>query len=397
MSSAIFFERVRETPVEKQKIEIVERKGLGHPDYIADSIAEEFSRNLSKYYIEHFGSVLHHNVDKLEVIGGETVTAFGGGKVVKPITVMFSGRATSNHGEKQIPVREIAVTSAKEWIKTNLRFLDPESIRFLFETNKGSDNLTDAFSRKNGGVSSNDTSFGVGYYPLSETEELVLKTERILNSKEFKSRFPFTGEDVKVMAVRKRNDIDITVAMAFVDRYIGSVSDYFDKKESVLQEASKTIKEGDSGRKVSIKINTMDVKGRGKNGAYLTVTGLSAEGGDDGAVGRGNRVNGLITPNRVMTLEAAAGKNPVNHIGKIYSLFSSELSRKIFERFKIENRIRMVGRIGNGLDKPIALSLQTSTKVNGDDRKMVLKFMNEELSKISGITEDVLAGKLKVC
>jgi S-adenosylmethionine synthetase len=49
---------------------------------------------------------------------------------------------------------------------------------------------------------------------------------------------------------------------------------------------------------------------------YLTVTGTSAEAGDDGEVGRGNRVNDLITPYRPISLEAAAGKNPVTHVGQ---------------------------------------------------------------------------------
>jgi len=40
-------------------IEIVERKGLGHPDTICDHLSEELSRSLSKYYLEHFGCVLH--------------------------------------------------------------------------------------------------------------------------------------------------------------------------------------------------------------------------------------------------------------------------------------------------------------------------------------------------
>ena len=397
MSGNIFIERVKETPIEKQRIEIVERKGLGHPDYIADSIAEEFSHSLSEYYIQHFGSILHHNVDKLEVIGGETVPEFGSGKIIKPITILFSGRATSSYDEKTIPVQEIAIASAKTWIKNNLRFLNPDSLRYLFETNRGSENLSDAFARKEARISSNDTSFGVGYYPFSRTENLVLETERLLNSKEFKKEFPYTGEDVKVMAVRKKDNIDLTVAMAFVDKYIDSASDYFKKKGEILQFTNKKLQELSDGKKIKLNINGMDRRNRGKSGAYLTVTGLSAESGDDGAVGRGNRVNGLITPNRVMTLEAAAGKNPVNHVGKIYSLFAFKLSKKVFEQFGMENRIKIVGRIGNGLDNPIALSLQTGEKVSTEHKKKMSAFINDELSKIQDITEEILDGSLKIC
>ena len=166
--------------IEKQAIEIVERKGLGHPDYMADSIAENFSVNLSKYYIEHFQKILHHNVDKLEIIGGETQPSFNGGRIIKPITVLFSGRATGVVDGKTVPLREIAENSAKQWIKNNIRFLDSDKIRYLFETNNGSVNLIDAFQR-GGKPGSNDTSFAVGYYPFSVLENIVLKTENYLN------------------------------------------------------------------------------------------------------------------------------------------------------------------------------------------------------------------------
>ena len=148
--------------IEKQRIEIVERKGLGHPDYLADSIAENFSINLSKYYIEHFGRILHHNVDKLEVIGGETKPAFNGGKITKPITILFSGRATGSVDNDTIPLKEIAENSAKTWIKHNIRFLDADKLRYIFETNNGSVNLADAFQR-NGKPGSNDTSFALSF------------------------------------------------------------------------------------------------------------------------------------------------------------------------------------------------------------------------------------------
>lgn len=392
--------------IEKQRIEIVERKGLGHPDYIADSIAENFSVNLSKYYIDHFNKILHHNVDKLEVIGGETRPRFNGGSIVKPVTILFSGRATATVNGSGIPVREIAEDSAKTWIKKNIRFLDPEKLRYLFETNQGSVNLTDAFQR-NGKPGSNDTSFAVGYYPYSNLENLVLRTENYLNSKEFKERFPFSGEDVKIMGVRIKNRIKITVAMAILDRFVSSEKDYFSKKEELaansfsfiqqLNERLENESEMEGKRKIELTINGMDKKGRGVNGCYLTVTGLSAESGDDGAVGRGNRVNGLITPNRTMTLEAAAGKNPVNHIGKIYSLFSFDLSKKIYEKFSVKNQIKMVGRIGNDLGRPLAFSLLTENKLEKEQKKSIVAFINEELSNINMITGKIIEGQFNIC
>ncbi|MEM3192421.1 MAG: methionine adenosyltransferase, partial [Candidatus Parvarchaeota archaeon] len=126
-------------------------------------------------------------------------------------------------------------------------------------------------------------------------------------------------------------------------------------------------------------------------------TGLSAEAGDDGAVGRGNRVNGLITPNRPMTLEAAAGKNPVSHIGKIYSLFSFELSHKIYENFGLENQVRMVGRIGNELKDPVLVSVKTGRKVEKEKKKEMSKFIEGEVDGIGRMTKDIIDGKYQIC
>ncbi len=392
----IVINKLKGTPLEKQKIEIVERKGLGHPDYIADSLAESFSEALCRYYLEKFNKVLHHNVDKLEVIGGKTEPEFGGGKVIKPISILFSGRATDDFNGAEIPVREIAVESSNKWFSKNMRFLNPDSINYIFETKSGSANLSSVFASKDH-IGSNDTSFGVGYAPLTESEKLVLSIERYANSKEFKQKFPFSGEDIKVMCVRNRNKIDVTVAMAFVDKYVNSVSDYFKKKTEIIYELSKRFDATPLGRKIKITLNGMDDKSLGKNGCYLTVTGSSSEHGDDGAVGRGNRVNGLITPNRPMSLEAVAGKNPVNHIGKIYNILSMKLAQKIYESHGLEVNVKSVGGIGKPLDQPIVIAVETLERTEKEQKNKIVDLINDELSKINEITKDVIAGKIAVC
>ncbi|MEM1761829.1 MAG: methionine adenosyltransferase, partial [Desulfurococcaceae archaeon] len=64
--------------VQDMKVELVERKGLGHPDYIADSASEAASRMLCKYYLKEFGTILHHNLDKTLLVGGQASPRFGG-------------------------------------------------------------------------------------------------------------------------------------------------------------------------------------------------------------------------------------------------------------------------------------------------------------------------------
>ena len=69
---------------------------------------------------------------------------------------------------------------------------------------------------------------------------------------------------------------------------------------------------------VSVSLNTRD--NFDTNELYLTVIGSSIESGDEGLVGRGNRINGLISSGRPMSMEGACGKNPVYHVGKLYNL-----------------------------------------------------------------------------
>src|SRR5687767_10595383 len=80
-----------------QPVEVVERKGIGHPDTICDGIAERISVELCRYYLDHCGAILHHNVDKMLLCGGAARPAFGGGVIVEPIELYLGGRATEEH------------------------------------------------------------------------------------------------------------------------------------------------------------------------------------------------------------------------------------------------------------------------------------------------------------
>src|SRR5450756_525052 len=83
-------------------VEVVERKGLGHPDSICDALAETLSRSLCLEYRDRFGKVLHHNVDKALLSGGRAAPAFGGGSVLAPMNIYLAGRAVINVGNEVI-------------------------------------------------------------------------------------------------------------------------------------------------------------------------------------------------------------------------------------------------------------------------------------------------------
>ncbi|MGH2349196.1 MAG: methionine adenosyltransferase, partial [bacterium] len=45
------------TPVSEHEVEIVERKGVGHPDSICDAIMDRVSVALSREYLRRFGTI----------------------------------------------------------------------------------------------------------------------------------------------------------------------------------------------------------------------------------------------------------------------------------------------------------------------------------------------------
>ena len=413
MSKNIAIEAKRERPMEEQTSEIVERKGIGHPDSVADGIAEAVSRTLSNYYRENYGRIFHHNTDQVEIVGGQAKAAFlnkelsqnigyrKGGMVLEPVYILLSGRATTTvevDGHKErVPYRTLAVRAAFEQLKSQFPNLDPvEDVIIDCKIGQGSVDLTGLYdTRKH---LANDTSFGVGYAPLSEVDTITLKTEEYIIEK-LRHQMPALGEDIKVMTSRNVDNIHITVAQAMVGKHVDDPDAYMSIKEELreklLDNAAKY-----TDRKLDISINTADIPE--KDIYYLTVTGLSMENGDDGSVGRGNRVNGLITPYRPMSMEAAAGKNPVTHVGKIYNLMSMLIAEDIVKAggndIK-EAHVRIVSNIGHPVSEPQLASIQlimadgvSETKYGAEVESIVSGWLDDH----EKITDMLLSRKLKV-
>jgi len=363
MERSLRIETLTSAPVARRRIEVVERKGLGHPDTICDSIAEAVSRELCGVYLELAGRVLHHNVDKALLVAGVSEPRLGGGRVLEPMRLILGDRATDDWEGHTIPVAEIAEAAAVRWMREHLRDVDPEQhLRVESALRPGSAQLSGLFAEDR--VRANDTSVGVGCAPLTETEELVLTADRVLHAPAFRELFPEAGEDVKVMAVRNGGRLEFTVAVAFVDRWVPSEGAYFDRKAALrshLREVLASELSGSTGiASLGVTLNALDREGRGEDGLYLTVLGTSAEGADSGEVGRGNRVNGLITFQRPLSLEAAAGKNPVSHVGKIYNLLAHHIATSVHaEVVGVEEvRVLLASRIGHPIEEPWIASVQ---------------------------------------
>lgn len=399
----IVIEAYKGKSVLEQKVEVVERKGTGHPDFICDSIMDAISIALSREYVRECGKILHHNIDKSLLAAGSVIKNYGGGRVVKPMELTIGDRATFRCAGKEIPVAGIAIDAAKRWIRENLRFVDPERhLKFRVVLAPGSEELTDIFSRPGGIIGANDTSAGVGYYPLSPTEMAVLHLERYLNSKGFKAKFPETGEDVKVMGLRRGRMLDMTVAMPLLSRYVESEADYFARK-NVIHNAMQDYLAGIDGfSDVAVYYNTLDEAGRGPAGNYLSLLGTSAEDADSGQVGRGNRVNGLISMNRPMGTEAAAGKNPVSHVGKIYNVLSHKLAREIYETIEgvQEVHVLLLSRIGTPIDRPQMAVAQILPEKGRKIRELARpaeEILAKGLAGIGAFCLELSRGKYPIC
>ncbi len=398
---AITVESLDMVPVEEQQVELVERKGVGHPDSICDAIMEDISVALCREYMNTFGRIVHHNIDKGLLVAGRTSPEVGGGVVNEPMKLVFGDRAIYRLGKKHVAVGEIAEQTARKWLSENLRFVDPkEHVVYQNEIKEGSPELIDIFDREV--IGANDTSAAVGYAPLTEMERIVLNLERYLNSAEFKEAYPESGEDIKVMGYRRNRELILTIAMAFVDRFVDNVEAYFSRKEEIREAALDAVnRERLNFEKVVVDINTLDDKSRGEEGMYLTVLGTSAEGADCGQVGRGNKVNGVIALNRPMSTEAAAGKNPISHVGKIYSFLTHRIAEDIYGEVAgvREVYVWLCSQIGRPIDEPLIASAQLSLAkgVSLDSmRGQIEGIMERELDDIYDFTAGLARGELSV-
>ena len=399
--SKIDLEEMCQPPMERQLTELVERKGIGHPDTICDAIMEQVSVALCKEYRAAFDRVLHFNIDKGMLSAGRSAPHIGGGKLLEMMLVLFGDRATSRFEGKRIDVGEIAEQAAKDWIRRNLRFVNPDRHGlFQNQLKEGSPELRGIFDRDV--IVANDSAVAAGYAPLTETEQVVLDATRYLNSAEVKEKFPETGEDVKVLAYRRNRELLLTISLAYVDRFIPNEAYYFDRKEEIRRaledHLNSQIKTLDS---IRVMINTLDDPERGEKGMYLTVLGTSAEGADGGQVGRGNRVNRLIALNRPISNEAVAGKNPVSHVGKIYSVLTNRIAGDIYASVPgiDEVYVWLCSQIGQPIDKPLVASVQLCLKGGvslADVRPQIESIFENELATIHEFTLEMAEGKIQV-
>jgi S-adenosylmethionine synthetase len=403
MRERLMIEAPAATPIAERRMELVERKGIGHPDSICDALVEVISQALGRMYLERAGAILHYNIDKAFLVAGQCRKGFGGGDITRPIEFIVGDRATLALGDPpatRLPVEDTVRSAVETWVGRHLPHLrSKEHLRIRTVLAPASAELRAIYVGDERELEANDTSAASGYAPLTPTEELVLAVERYLNGPEFKVAFPDTGEDVKVFGLRRDGHVSLTVAMPFRCDAVASEAAYFARKEAVLEALVERFRA--APLELSWSLNSLDRPGRGADGTYLTLTGTSAEDADSGQVGRGNRVNGLIAFARPAGSEAAPGKNPVGHPGKLYSVLSHRLAREIHARCPglREVYVHLATRIGEPVDRPwtgVQLVLAAGVAL-ADIERRVRDIVDAELVRMPVFRSELIGGQYPVC
>ncbi|WP_327655879.1 methionine adenosyltransferase [Streptomyces sp. NBC_00483] len=384
---------------------IVERKGLGHPDTLADHLAERLSRAYSHHTVARFGAVLHHNFDKLALLGGASEVRYGGGKMAAPVRVLVNGRAAPMCGDDKIPVKEIVEAEVRQFFAERLpEVSDHLDIVFNITSNSSpgavltGDEVPDRTRwfnprsvddlRERRVRLSNDTSLGTGWAPENAFESFVRElVDHFSGESEFTRAHAWCGSDVKLMGYWDGGQADIVVCVPQKSRHVASRAEYVRNTESVLAECHRLADLQLAGTQARFRLNARDVPE--KDELYLTYTGSSIESGDEGVVGRGNRVNGLITPLRPMNLEGANGKNPVYHVGKLYNIAAQRLAHRLHEATDGHAEVHLVSTTGQRLDEPWRILVRLSSPDAQLDK--VQSLVTEALSAFPALTDELVS------
>lgn len=375
-----------------KRVEFVERKGVGHPDSLANFIAESACLAICNFFREKYKFIPRFNVNQVGIIGGKTEVQFGKSKIKMPARVFISGKSAVFYKKDIKLINGKTSEAAKNLLicifdkKAKKNFKIKSEIAAYSESNKN-------FFKNKKIPLAEDTSLGIGFYPYTNTEKLTLflSDQLVALAKDFP-----IGEDTKVMVLRKGKSYLFIISIAFIAYKIKNIESYFKVKDAVKEQIKKIISKKTKS-KFEIIINSADdIK---KNKAYITATGSAAEH-DSGSLGRGNGISGLITPLRSSSMEVAYGKNPVYNIGKIYSIFAFYLAEKIFKILGKGNQVEVeiISRVGNPVDLPQMVNIQTSYETTENKKIRIKKMIEKEFLKnfiiLNDINLTVLADKI---
>ena len=375
---------INQRPLFRPPVEFVERKGSGHPDTICDHLAEDLARDLARSSLQQTGRVQHFNVDKAIFAAGSVDVDFGGGEHTRRSRLVLVGKV--NFTDQWRPDVEVLASDTRERLLRILPDATPDAVDVEIWLNQSAADLADVVTQGHldGVPRANDTSFAAVSVPRSALEDVVYRLEHYLNSSTYRGEVPI-GRDIKVMGARHGSEVVVTVAVPALARRVHDRGTYDQVIERVRIDALALVRDV-FGEDTTVRVNQADTT----ESQYLTLTGTSAEAGDDGQVGRGNRFGGLITPYRPMSLEAAAGKNPAAHVGKTYHAFAEDISRRIVDETGAdETTIRMLSSIGHPVTEPQVVHVEIAGPADDAAVEVMVK---ESLSDWLGVRDRLVAG-----
>jgi S-adenosylmethionine synthetase len=382
--------------VEDEYYELVERKGVGHPATVCDAIAERASRYYSQFCLQAFGKIAHHSIDEVAIFNGEAVVDFGKGELITPYVVVVLGRAAFRMGMQEIPLGDLVARAVRDvmtevstgfdadrHLKVECRIVDHlgaerMGLRYRPETSR------DLVAIGQTGLMVNDC-LVYGRAPFSRLERLVLEAERLVNGPTFKAGNPDTCWDVRVVGSRHGEKFRLNVDMPFLARGVHSWGQYRRRKDECREQILSHLEEL-LGIVPELVLNPRDRSGR----PYLSVLGLAAAG-EGATVGRGNRINGLISPTRAGGTVAPAGKSPLDDASKLYGILADQLANRIHRLLGSEAEIRIYSSPDTPLGRPdeVVVRLrgwkgdpETDYRVRAEVEKM--------LSSVSELTREMI-------
>jgi S-adenosylmethionine synthetase len=345
------------------RIVAIERKGMGHPDTLADMVADEFNKLYLNYTKSVFGVLLNHHVDKTTLVGAASNTWPGGYEIAKPVTAHFFGKITDQVDSIKIPIHDLASEAVGNILPFVLR--DSEITRFTkinIENGAGvqPDHASTFYkaTSKNLGIDAgqeqlaNDTVIAVGSFEKNSVGAAIIRFEQAI----YEGLTPWLvdkiGTDVKVAAFGTAMSTNITACIPVRPEAISSVSQYHELINCVSKLLSTEKERFQSETKintVTLSINTKDTA----SGIYIAPFGTALGKGDCGAVGRGNKLSGFINYGAMSSIEAPAGKNPLNHVGKLYQYIAQLLAEELVTLFNQDfATVLIYTQNGRPLDDP---------------------------------------------
>lgn len=388
------------------KREVVERKGLGHPDTLCDLIAEATSREYLRFTETNFdGRFAHHWFDKVMLIGGEARFGFGYGELTAPYNIYLVGKAAMAVGQHSIPIEEIFATAAREVLSNVLFEFDTERwlvCHSFVGKGTGPQNASGRYSPTNSvelhspnefkDLVSNDGNLLAAYAPLTVLERIVLDLESHLQSRSIRSEFPFVGRDLKFFATRDMDHLDVQIRLPFIAKHTPSLAFYEEARDN-LEVLLRSRVADVFNVQACISVNRKDPLGS----AYLTVTGSVADTGDVGVVGRGNRVNGLISPMRPQSIEAACGKNPIDHTGKLYSVLANRIASALWSRSGIASEVFVRALKHEPVHTPGAVIVRTASALTSQQEVECVQLVLSEVAQLGDYFGQFLRGEISLC